>query len=163
MLYLLICMHHKNNFLCTSLGLGCDSGAFLCFFWPLLESPGNGIHLPFFFWLALSLLCRKKKTGRFLFPLFFPLFLFLLLGENSTTIASERYTIFFFESLLTTLMLFNCFFCGCRYGNNENNVLIGGFSTGWFYVAHVMSSVALRSVLSDFLSRRCSVCSYVRT
>jgi hypothetical protein len=83
----------------------------------------------FFFWLALSLLCRKKKTGYF-FPFFFLSLSFFVLGENSTTIASERYTIFFFESLLTTLMLFNCFSCGCRYGNNENNVLIGGFSTG---------------------------------
>jgi hypothetical protein len=64
-------MHHKNNFLCTSPGLGRDSGAFLCFFWLLLESPGNGIHLPFFL-LASAIVAMPKEEDR-LFP-FFPLF-----------------------------------------------------------------------------------------
>jgi hypothetical protein len=89
----------QDHFLCTSLGLGCDSWAFLCFFWLLLESPGNGIHLPFL--LASAIVAMPKEEDRLFhfFPFSSSLFLFLLLGENSTTIASERYTIFFFSSL----------------------------------------------------------------
>jgi len=71
--------------------------------------------LPFyFFWLALSLLCRRKDPAIFFFP-------FLFFGGDSTTIASERYTIFS-ESLLTTLMLL-LLLVVCRYGNNETMFL----------------------------------------
>jgi hypothetical protein len=156
-------MHHKTISFVPPWGWGVIAGRFSAF----SGSSWNRRAMEYiclFFWLALSLLCRKKKTGYFLFFPFLPLsFFFCCWGRIPLQLLASAIPYFFFESLLTTLMLFNCLFCGCRYGNNENNVLIGGFSTGWFYVAHVMSSVALRSVLSDFLSRRCSVCSYVRT
>jgi hypothetical protein len=107
---------------------GAGSGRFSCIFWLPLESPCNGIHCLFL--LASAIVAMSKESLAIdticlpwvSFSPFSFSFSFLFSGENSTTIASERYTISF-ESLLTTLMLFAAAFCGCRYGNNETMFL----------------------------------------
>jgi hypothetical protein len=76
----------QDNFLCNSWRLG-DSVAFLNFLAPLWNRRAMGIHCPFL--LASAIVAMLKKPD---FSL--SLCSFSFSGKNSTTIASERYTIF---------------------------------------------------------------------
>ena len=86
------------------------AGRFLIFPTPL-EIAVQWNTLPFFLWLALSLLCRRKTGYLFFSFLFFPFSGEIPLQLLASAIPYFRVLVNYFDAFTASR--------GCRYGNNE--------------------------------------------